>query len=67
MLPILDCDVIVQALLQSGGKLFGQGGAAEILGVKPTTLASRIKRWGSRRRNREAFGRWCARSQMNQW
>ena len=41
-----DRAVIVQALQHSGGKVFGPGGAAEILGVKPTTLASRIKRWG---------------------
>ncbi|MGD8957658.1 MAG: sigma 54-interacting transcriptional regulator [Chromatiaceae bacterium] len=36
---------IRHALEKSGGKVFGPGGAAEILGVKPTTLASRIKRW----------------------
>jgi transcriptional regulator with GAF, ATPase, and Fis domain len=41
-----DRAVILQALQRSGGKVFGPGGAAEILGVKPTTLASRIKRWG---------------------
>ena len=34
---------IVAALQQSGGKIFGTGGAAELLGMKPTTLASRIK------------------------
>jgi PAS domain S-box-containing protein len=37
---------IEQALKAAGGKVFGPGGAAEILGVKPTTLASRIKRLG---------------------
>jgi PAS domain S-box-containing protein len=41
-----DRDMIVEALRRSGGKVFGPGGAAEVLGVKPTTLASRIKRWG---------------------
>jgi PAS domain S-box-containing protein len=41
-----DREMIVEALQASGGKVFGPGGAAEILGVKPTTLASRIKRWG---------------------
>ena len=41
-----DREAIVQALQRSGGKVFGPGGAAEILGLKPTTLASRIKRWG---------------------
>lgn len=34
---------IVTALKQSGGKLFGADGAAELLGMKPTTLASRLK------------------------
>jgi transcriptional regulator with GAF, ATPase, and Fis domain len=41
-----DREMIIEALQVSGGKVFGPGGAAEILGVKPTTLASRIKRWG---------------------
>ncbi len=34
---------ILAALKQSGGKVFGAAGAAELLGMKPTTLASRIK------------------------
>lgn len=34
---------IAAALHQSGGKIFGPGGAAELLNMKPTTLASRIK------------------------
>jgi len=34
---------IEAALAQTGGKVFGAGGAAELLGMKPTTLASRIK------------------------
>jgi transcriptional regulator with GAF, ATPase, and Fis domain len=37
---------IAAALGQSGGKVFGPGGAAELLGMKPTTLASRIKALG---------------------
>jgi len=32
------------ALKVANGKLFGKGGAAELLGIKPTTLASRLKR-----------------------
>lgn len=32
------------ALKAAGGKLFGKHGAAELLGLKPTTLASRFKR-----------------------
>jgi len=31
------------ALSQAGGKIYGKGGAAELLGMKPTTLLSRIK------------------------
>jgi transcriptional regulator with GAF, ATPase, and Fis domain len=34
---------IAAALRETGGKIFGPGGAAERLGMKPTTLASRIK------------------------
>ena len=37
---------ITAALKQCGGKVFGAGGAAELLGMKPTTLASRIKALG---------------------
>jgi len=39
---------IVAALEACGGKVFGRGGAAEMLDVKPTTLASRIKTLGIR-------------------
>ena len=42
-------DNIVAALEQSGWRVSGSGGAAEILGVKPTTLASRLKRFGIKR------------------
>jgi PAS domain S-box-containing protein len=53
-LPVLTDDArrerdranIIAALAASGGKVFGQGGAAELLDVKPTTLASRIKALG---------------------
>ncbi len=37
---------IEAALAITGGRVFGPGGAAELLGVKPTTLASRIKAHG---------------------
>ncbi len=37
---------IEAALAAAGGKVSGPGGAAEILGVRPTTLASRIKALG---------------------
>jgi transcriptional regulator with GAF, ATPase, and Fis domain len=45
--------MIEQALAASAGKVFGPGGAAERLGLKPTTLASRIKRYGLQKRRRE--------------
>src|SRR5256886_15441137 len=34
---------ITSSLRKSGGKVFGPGGAAELLDMKPTTLASRVK------------------------
>jgi transcriptional regulator with GAF, ATPase, and Fis domain len=37
---------IVAALAQANGKISGPRGAAELLGMKPTTLASRIKALG---------------------
>ena len=41
---------IQAALSQSGGKVFGPGGAAELLKMKPTTLASRITALGLNKR-----------------
>ncbi len=41
----------VQRVLEAtGGKLYGPGGAAEVLGLKPSTLQSRMKKLGIRRR-----------------
>ncbi len=40
---------ILAALARAGGKLYGPGGAAELLGIKPTTLASRMKKMGLKR------------------
>lgn len=37
---------IIEGLKMSGGKIYGKNGAANILGIKPTTLASRIKKYG---------------------
>jgi formate hydrogenlyase transcriptional activator len=37
---------IEAALAVCAGKVFGPGGAAELLDIKPTTLASRIKALG---------------------
>ncbi len=37
---------IMRALQQAGGKVSGQRGAAELLGMRPTTLSSRLKAMG---------------------
>jgi transcriptional regulator with GAF, ATPase, and Fis domain len=37
---------IVAALTSNGGRIYGPGGAAELLGMKPTTLTTRIKKLG---------------------
>jgi transcriptional regulator with GAF, ATPase, and Fis domain len=37
---------IETALEQTDWKIYGAGGAAELLGIKPTTLLSRIKKMG---------------------
>jgi transcriptional regulator with GAF, ATPase, and Fis domain len=42
----LDANNIRAALRRAAGKVSGPGGAAELLGIKPTTLASRIKTLG---------------------
>ncbi|SMF08733.1 PAS domain S-box-containing protein [Alteromonadaceae bacterium Bs31] len=42
----LQVQTIINALRQSGGKVYGDAGAAALLGIKPTTLASRIKKYG---------------------
>ena len=39
-------DHISAALRVSGGKVSGHGGAAELLGLKPSTLESRMKKLG---------------------
>ncbi|MEZ6115550.1 MAG: sigma 54-interacting transcriptional regulator [Pirellulaceae bacterium] len=39
---------IRRALAATGGKVYGRGGAAEMLGLKPTTLLSRIRAFGLR-------------------
>jgi transcriptional regulator with GAF, ATPase, and Fis domain len=49
----LEADNIRAALKASRGKVSGPGGAAELLEVKPTTLASRIKALGISRGREE--------------
>ncbi len=45
----LERDIIVRVLENSNWKIRGDDGAAKRLGVKPTTLASRMKRMGIQR------------------
>jgi transcriptional regulator with GAF, ATPase, and Fis domain len=45
-------DAIAAALKQTGGKVFGPGGAAELLGTKPSTLTSRIRALGLNRKTK---------------
>jgi transcriptional regulator with GAF, ATPase, and Fis domain len=40
---------LMAALLQAGWRIKGAGGAAELLGIKPTTLLSRMKQMGLQR------------------
>jgi PAS domain S-box-containing protein len=44
-------ETIISALKQANRKVSGPGGAAELLGMKPSTLASRISALGVNRRN----------------
>ena len=50
-----DRNNIISALEKTNGKVFGAGGAAELLGIKPTTLASRMKALGIQRDQRPSF------------
>jgi DNA-binding NtrC family response regulator len=43
-------DAIVAALARSGGRVSGRGGAAELLGMNPSTLFSRMRVLGLRQR-----------------
>ena len=39
-------DNMIAALERTGGKIYGENGAAAMLGIKPTTLAARLKTMG---------------------
>ena len=45
----LECENIERAMAQAGGKIYGRAGAARLLGLRPTTLAYRMKALGIRR------------------
>lgn len=44
-------EVILYTLSQSGNKIYGKGGAAELLELAPTTLQSKMKRLGIRKKS----------------
>jgi len=48
---------IVDILARTGWRVSGKNGAAEILGLKPTTLESRLAKLGIKRPDRNAAGR----------
>ena len=52
ILPMQDMERrhLARALKRTGGKVYGPGGAAELLGLKPTTLQSRMRKLGVDRR-----------------
>jgi len=41
---------LIAVLRRTGGKIYGKGGAAEVLGLKPSTLQAKLKRHGLSRR-----------------
>ena len=45
----LERENIQRAIARAGGKIYGPGGAAGLLGLKPTTLAYRMRALGIRR------------------
>jgi transcriptional regulator with GAF, ATPase, and Fis domain len=47
-------DNLLQVLEAANWKIGGRDGAAELLGVKPTTLLSRMDKWGLKRPERGA-------------
>ncbi|MGB8248603.1 MAG: helix-turn-helix domain-containing protein, partial [Chlorobium sp.] len=47
---LLERELILDALQRSGGRVSGEGGAAERLGMHPKTLYSRIDKLGLRKR-----------------
>ncbi|HEY0609727.1 MAG TPA: sigma 54-interacting transcriptional regulator, partial [Chitinophaga sp.] len=46
-------DYIVSVLKKCNGKIWGNGGAAELLAIPPSTLKSKMKRLGIRKENSE--------------
>ncbi|HKQ57337.1 MAG TPA: helix-turn-helix domain-containing protein, partial [Candidatus Eisenbacteria bacterium] len=45
----IEREAIERVLVQTGGRISGPRGAATVLGLKPSTLASRMQKLGVRR------------------
>lgn len=45
-LETLEREIVLRALSAAGGRIYGERGAAKHLGLKPSTLQSRLKKWG---------------------
>ena len=45
----LERENLLAALRKTNWKIRGADGAAELLGVKPTTLVTRVQKWGLQR------------------
>jgi len=48
-LEAVEREYIRRVLALVGGRIYGQGGAATLLGLKPSTLQSRMKKLGIER------------------
>ncbi len=46
-------DYIISVLKKCGGRIWGSGGAAEVLNIPPSTLKSKMKKLGIRKENNE--------------
>ena len=49
----VEADHIQSVLDSTGWRIRGRGGAADLLGIKPTTLESRMSKLGIARRDRQ--------------
>jgi formate hydrogenlyase transcriptional activator len=55
--PLADVErrTILDALERCGGKIYGPGGAARLLGLRPTTLYGKMRKYGIARKNPSGF------------
>ena len=56
-IKVMERKFILEALDRSGGRVSGEGGAAQLLSIHPNTLYSRIETLGIRKRYKNLQGR----------